>query len=89
MERMRSSVSVEIRIKDAVKKYGSNTVIQDLSLDIRGGVPLTVYYDMMGPYLTTRYIKVWDDFEPAEGGEDILEHCIKTDGIGAWCELER
>lgn len=59
------------------------------SLDIRGGVPLTVYYDMMGPYLTTRYIKVWDDFEPAEGGEDILEHCIKTDGTGAWCELER
>lgn len=30
-------MSVCIRIKDAVKKYGDNTIISDLSLDIKEG----------------------------------------------------
>ena len=32
-----SQMSVNIFIRDAVKKYGENTVIQDLTLDIHGG----------------------------------------------------
>jgi len=32
-------MSVCIRIKDAVKKYGDNTIISDLSLNIKEGDP--------------------------------------------------
>lgn len=35
----------EIRIKDAVKKYGDNTIIKDLSLDIKDGELFT----LLGP----------------------------------------
>ena len=30
-------MSVSITIKDAVKRYGSNTIIKDLSVSIKGG----------------------------------------------------
>jgi hypothetical protein len=36
-------MSVNIRVKNAVKKYGDNTVIPDLSLDIREGE----FFDLM------------------------------------------
>ena len=33
----RDNISVSINIKDAVKRYGSNTIIPNLSLTIREG----------------------------------------------------
>ena len=36
-------MSVCIRIKDAVKKYGDNTIISDLSLDIKEGEFFTIW----------------------------------------------
>ena len=30
-------MSVNIKIRDAVKKYGDNTIISDLSLDVKEG----------------------------------------------------
>ena len=64
---MRSSVSVEIRIKDAVKKYGSNTVIQDLSLDIRGGE----FFTLLGPSGCgkTTLLRMIAGFNSIEGGD--------------------
>ena len=38
-------MSVCIRIKDAVKKYGDNTIISDLSLDIKEGE----FFTLLGP----------------------------------------
>ncbi len=61
------------------------------NLDIRAGVPLSVYRDMMDTYLQTRHVRVDDEFEPLTDadGEDILRISIGTDGTDAWCELER
>ena len=38
-------MSVCIRIKDAVKKYGDNTIISDLSLNIKEGE----FFTLLGP----------------------------------------
>ena len=38
-------MSVGITIKDAVKRYGSNTIIKDLSVSIKGGELFT----LLGP----------------------------------------
>ena len=38
-------MSVSITIKDAVKRYGSNTIIKDLSVSIKGGELFT----LLGP----------------------------------------
>ena len=38
-------MSVYIKIKDAVKKYGDNTIISDLSLDIKEGE----FFTLLGP----------------------------------------
>ena len=64
---MKCSVSVEIRIKDAVKKYGSNTVIQDLSLNIRGGE----FFTLLGPSGCgkTTLLRMIAGFNSIEGGD--------------------
>ena len=38
-------MSVSINIKDAVKRYGNNTIIPDLSLTIREGE----FFTLLGP----------------------------------------
>ena len=35
-------MSVNIKIRDAVKKYGDNTIISDLSLDVKEGEKFTL-----------------------------------------------
>ena len=60
-------MSVEIRIKDAVKKYGSNTVIQDLNLNIRGGE----FFTLLGPSGCgkTTLLRMIAGFNSIEGGD--------------------
>ena len=60
-------MSVEIRIKDAVKKYGSNTVIQDLNLSIRGGE----FFTLLGPSGCgkTTLLRMIAGFNSIEGGD--------------------
>ena len=67
MERGWSGMSVEIRIKDAVKKYGSNIVIQDLSLNIRGGE----FFTLLGPSGCgkTTLLRMIAGFNSIEGGD--------------------
>ena len=45
LERRTELVNVEIKIDHAVKKYGNNTVIPDLSLDIKPGS----FFTLLGP----------------------------------------
>ena len=38
-------MSVEIKINNAIKRYGDNTIIGDLSLDVREGE----FFTLLGP----------------------------------------
>lgn len=59
-------MSVGIKIEDAVKKYGQNTVIPDLSLDIRNGELFT----LLGPSGCgkTTLLRMIAGFNSIEGG---------------------
>ena len=60
-------MSVRIQIKDAVKKYGGNTVIQGLDLDIRGGE----FFTLLGPSGCgkTTLLRMIAGFNSIEGGD--------------------
>ena len=68
----------EIRIKDAVKKYGDNTIIKDLSLDIKDGELFT----LLGPSGCgkTTLLRMIAGFNSIEGGSfyfnDKLINCL-------------
>lgn len=60
-------MSVTIKIKDAVKKYGDNTIISDLSLDIKGGE----FFTLLGPSGCgkTTLLRMIAGFNSIEGGD--------------------
>ena len=60
-------MSVCIRIKDAVKKYGDNTIISDLSLDIKEGE----FFTLLGPSGCgkTTLLRMIAGFNSIEGGD--------------------
>ena len=70
-------MSVEILIKDAVKKYGERTVIADLSLSIRKGE----FFTLLGPSGCgkTTLLRMIAGFNSIEGGEFYFnDTCINT-----------
>ena len=60
-------MAVNIKIKDAKKMYGKNTVIEDLSLDIKGGE----FFTLLGPSGCgkTTLLRMIAGFNSIEGGE--------------------
>lgn len=60
-------MSVNIRIKNAVKKYGNNTIISDLSLDIKEGE----FFTLLGPSGCgkTTLLRMIAGFNSIEGGD--------------------
>ena len=60
-------MSVNIKIRDAVKKYGDNTIISDLSLDIKEGE----FFTLLGPSGcgTTTLLRMIAGFNSIEGGD--------------------
>ena len=60
-------MSVNIIIKNAVKKYGDNTVIPDLSMDIKGGE----FFTLLGPSGCgkTTLLRMIAGFNSIEGGD--------------------
>lgn len=60
-------MSVTIKIKDAVKKYGDNTIISDLSLDIKEGE----FFTLLGPSGCgkTTLLRMIAGFNSIEGGD--------------------
>ena len=60
-------MSVKISIKDAVKKYGNNTIISDLSLDIKEGE----FFTLLGPSGCgkTTLLRMIAGFNTIEGGD--------------------
>ena len=60
-------MSVCIRIKDAVKKYGDNTIISDLSLNIKEGE----FFTLLGPSGCgkTTLLRMIAGFNSIEGGD--------------------
>lgn len=60
-------MSVEIKIKNAVKKYGDNTIIGDLSLDVREGE----FFTLLGPSGCgkTTLLRMIAGFNSIEGGD--------------------
>ena len=60
-------MSVNIKIRDAVKKYGDNTVISDLSLDIKEGE----FFTLLGPSGCgkTTLLRMIAGFNSIEGGD--------------------
>ncbi len=60
-------MSVTIKIKDAVKKYGNNTIISDLSLDIKEGE----FFTLLGPSGCgkTTLLRMIAGFNSIEGGD--------------------
>lgn len=60
-------MSVKISIKDAVKKYGNNTIISDLSLDIKEGE----FFTLLGPSGCgkTTLLRMIAGFNSIEGGD--------------------
>ena len=60
-------MSVKIKIKDAVKKYGDNTIISDLSLDIKEGE----FFTLLGPSGCgkTTLLRMIAGFNSIEGGD--------------------
>ena len=59
-------MSVNISIRDAVKRYGGNTVIKDLTLEIRGGE----FFTLLGPSGCgkTTLLRMIAGFNSIEGG---------------------
>ena len=60
-------MSVNIKIRDAVKKYGDNTIISDLSLDIKEGE----FFTLLGPSGCgkTTLLRMIAGFNSIEGGD--------------------
>ena len=60
-------MSVAIHIKDAVKKYGENVIIPDLSLSIREGE----FFTLLGPSGCgkTTLLRMIAGFNSIEGGD--------------------
>ena len=60
-------MSVNIKIRDAVKKYGDNTIISDLSLDIKEGE----FFILLGPSGCgkTTLLRMIAGFNSIEGGD--------------------
>ena len=60
-------MSVNIKIQDAVKKYGDHTIISDLSLDIREGE----FFTLLGPSGCgkTTLLRMIAGFNSIEGGD--------------------
>jgi iron(III) transport system ATP-binding protein len=60
-------MSVNIKIRNAVKRYGSNTIISDLSLDIREGE----FFTLLGPSGCgkTTLLRMIAGFNTIEGGD--------------------
>ena len=60
-------MSVTIKIRDAVKKYGNNTIISDLSLDIKEGE----FFTLLGPSGCgkTTLLRMIAGFNSIEGGD--------------------
>ena len=60
-------MSVNIKIRDAVKKYGDNTIIADLSLDIKEGE----FFTLLGPSGCgkTTLLRMIAGFNSIEGGD--------------------
>ena len=60
-------MSVKIKVKDAVKKYGNNTIISDLSLDIKEGE----FFTLLGPSGCgkTTLLRMIAGFNSIEGGD--------------------
>ncbi len=60
-------MSVNIKIRDAVKKYGDNTIISDLSLDIKKGE----FFTLLGPSGCgkTTLLRMIAGFNSIEGGD--------------------
>ena len=67
LERRTELVNVEIKIDHAVKKYGNNTVIPDLSLDIKPGS----FFTLLGPSGCgkTTLLRMIAGFNSIEGGD--------------------
>ena len=61
------SMSVKISIRNAVKRYGSNTVIKDLTLHINGGE----FFTLLGPSGCgkTTLLRMIAGFNSIEGGD--------------------
>ena len=60
-------MSVKIKIVDAVKRYGDNTIISDLSLDIKEGE----FFTLLGPSGCgkTTLLRMIAGFNSIEGGD--------------------
>ena len=60
-------MSVKIKIIDAVKRYGDNTIISDLSLDIKEGE----FFTLLGPSGCgkTTLLRMIAGFNSIEGGD--------------------
>lgn len=60
-------MSVNIKIRDAVKRYGNNTIISDLSLDIKEGE----FFTLLGPSGCgkTTLLRMIAGFNSIEGGD--------------------
>lgn len=60
-------MSVNIKIRDAIKKYGDNTIIADLSLDIKEGE----FFTLLGPSGCgkTTLLRMIAGFNSIEGGD--------------------
>ena len=60
-------MSVNIKIRDAIKRYGDNTIISDLSLDIKEGE----FFTLLGPSGCgkTTLLRMIAGFNSIEGGD--------------------
>ena len=60
-------MSVEIKINNAIKRYGDNTIIGDLSLDVREGE----FFTLLGPSGCgkTTLLRMIAGFNSIEGGD--------------------
>ena len=70
-------MSVQIKIRDAVKRYGDNTIITDLSLDIKEGE----FFTLLGPSGCgkTTLLRMIAGFNSIEGGEFYFNDKIIND----------
>ena len=70
-------MSVDIRIRNAVKKYGDNTIIPDLSLDIREGE----FFTLLGPSGCgkTTLLRMIAGFNTIEGGD--FFQCVRINDM--------
>ncbi len=72
-----NEMSVNISIRNAIKRYGDNTVIKDLTLSIRGGE----FFTLLGPSGCgkTTLLRMIAGFNTIEGGDFYFnDTCINT-----------